>query len=162
MTTFTTHWRSLLSHTHHIAAKHCADCIVKYHNIIISLIPEAAWDQWSYWSNVIITLSTHCLVPVRHSVVVVLQEPAAVLGQALNSLQPQPTGKILPAAGPHSSTTAATSATQCTHPAQLQHRRHKNISQPTVPRHGGHCQKRLVEWRSKHFRVLVQGRRRVI
>lgn len=141
MTTFTTHWRSLLSHTHHITANHWVDCTVKYHNISISLIPEAARDQWSYWSNIFITLSTHCLVPVRHSVVVVLQEPAAVFRQALYSLQPQPTGKILPAAGPHSSTTSATSATQCTHPTQLQHRRHENISQPAVPGHGGNCQK---------------------
>lgn len=112
-------------------------------------------------SSIIIKLSTHCLVPVRYSVVVVLQQPAAVLGQTLNSLQPQPTGQLLTAARPHSSaaTAAATAAApQCTHPAQLQHRRHEHISQPAVPRHGGNNQKGFLGQRSRKFSVLVQGR----
>lgn len=44
--------------------------------------------------------STHRLVPVGQSVVVVLQEPAAVFGQTLNGLQPQPTGQLLAVARP--------------------------------------------------------------
>lgn len=61
--------------------------------------------------------STHCLVPVRQAVVVVLQESAAVLGQTLNSLQPQPTGQLLTVARPDSSVT--TTSSQRAHPAQL-------------------------------------------
>lgn len=83
--------------------------------------------------------STYCLVPVGQSVVVVLQESAAVFGQALNGLQAQPTGQLLTVACPYSSaaTAAAAAASQGAHPAQLQHRRHEDVSQPAVPRHGG-------------------------
>lgn len=93
---------------------------MKLSNIKMALLPQ----------------STHCLVPVGQSVVVVLQESAAVLGQALNSLQPQPTGQLLTVACTYSSATTA-AASQRAHPAQLQHRRHEDVSQPTVPRHGG-------------------------
>lgn len=62
--------------------------------------------------------STHRLVSVGQSVVVVLQESAAVLGQTLNGLQPQPTGQLLTVARPYSSAAAA-AASQRAHPAQL-------------------------------------------
>ncbi|TNN62347.1 hypothetical protein EYF80_027464 [Liparis tanakae] len=93
-------------------------------------------------------------------VVVVLQQPAAVLGQPLNGLQPQPAGQLLPAAhSSHSSssssssagtaTTAATAVPQCAHPAQLEHRWHEHISQAAVPRHGGDGHKVFVGRRAK-------------
>lgn len=63
--------------------------------------------------------STYRLVLVRQSVVVVLQEPAAILGQALNGLQPQSTGQLLAVARAYSSSAAATATSQCAHPAQL-------------------------------------------
>ncbi len=110
----------------------------------------------------IITLSTHRLVSVGQPVVVILQQPTAVLGQPLHGLQPQPAGQLLAAACPHSSAAtaapaaAAAAAPQSTHPAQLQHRRHEHISQPAVPRHGGNSQKVFVGRKSGKFSVLVQ------
>lgn len=65
----------------------------------------------------IATQPTHRLVLVRQSVVVVLKESAAILGQPLNSVQPQSTGQLLAVARAYSST--ATAATQRAHPAQL-------------------------------------------
>lgn len=86
---------------------------------------------------------THCLVPLRQPVVVVLEQPAAVLGQSLNGLEPQSTGQLLTAAhGPHSAAaTAAATVPQCTYSTQLQHRRHEDISQATVPRHDGNARR---------------------
>lgn len=74
---------------------------MKLSNIKMALLPQC----------------THCLVPVGQSAVVVLQESAAVLGQTLNSLQPEPTGQLLTVARPYSS--AATAASQRAHPTQL-------------------------------------------
>lgn len=87
--------------------------------------------------------STDRLTPVRYLVVVVLQDPTAILRQPLDRLQPQSAGEFFAAANrPRSSTTTTTAATaavaavpQRTHPTQLQHRRHEDIFQPAVPRH---------------------------
>lgn len=93
--------------------------------------------------------STHSLVPVGEPVVVVLQQPTAVLGQALHGLQSQTAGQLLAATySPYAATTTTTAAAatipQGTHPAQLQDRRHEDISQPAVPRHDGNTQSVLV------------------
>lgn len=95
-----------------------------------------------YKKGLVATTSTHRLVPVGQSVVVVLQESATVFGQTLDSLQPQPAGQLLAVAGPYSSAAptaaaATAAASQRAHPAQLQHRRHEDVSQTAVPRHGG-------------------------
>lgn len=90
-------------------------------------------------------MSTHCLVPVGQPVVVVLQQPAAVLGQALHGLQPQPAGQLLTAAASAAASAAAAtddSTSQGAHASQLQHRGHEDKSQAAVPRHGGNTVRR--------------------
>lgn len=152
---------SLLStHTNHIATTRCADYMVRSQRVykpksFVILMYDIKFEN----IRAVIRRSTYHLVPVRQPVVVVLQQPTAILGQPLNGLQPQSTGQLFTAThGPHPAASTATTVPQCTHPTQLQHRRHEDISQPAVPRHDGNTQSVLVKWRSRKLNVFVQGK----
>lgn len=107
--------------------------------------------------------ATYRLIPVRYPVVVVLQDPTAILRQPLDRLQPQSAGEFFTAANrPRSPTAATTTAAvaavpQRTHPTQLQHRRHEDIFQPAVPRHPGNAHKVLKSGRILIIQRKIEG-----
>lgn len=156
MTTFATSWRTLLYYPNpQITANRRV--IACWKTALPSPAAFIKLNQFNYPMQKMAFLprSTYCLVPVGQSVVVVLQESAAVLGQTLDSLQPQSTGQLLTVARPRSFT--ATTASQRADPAQLQHRRHEDVSQPAVPRHAVKSEGGFVGRRSGKVSVFGPG-----